>query len=527
MSRVFDFSEAPVLSRFLHSNSKVRVVKGPVGSGKTTACVLELKMRAERQQVAADGYRYFRAAVVRNTGPELHRTTMRTLHELYPPDAPYTKMRWSPPVCQTIDIPPSKDTPGLKVEFDFFAMDDERGRRSLLSYEGTMIYFNEAREFDKGTFDRAVERVGRYPKAHMGRPSFAGVIADTNPPDDDHWMPKLEEEMSDGVEFFHQPPAVLECAERNVNDKPVWVCTETGYTDLFTDNPERVIRAAGTWWMVNPHAENINNVGLVTGADPLGKSGYYLANCIGKDRDDIRIYLQGYYGATHDGKAVIPEFNPDLQIKEINPIDSLPVYGGMDVGAGTLNPACVLAQRSPRGNWLIFDEICPPDEGVGLNEFVKEIRFRFEMMFPKCKFERGWGDPAGEVRDGVYETTAYEFLQQAGLRFMAAPTNDVRQRIHAIKQPVMRLTDGKPGLIIHPRCKNLIKGLKGGWQFRRVRMGGAEARYKDMPDKSKYSHICDALGYLLLGAGEGRPVRQDGGNGPRTPASYEHSFSVL
>ena len=61
---------------------------------------------------------------------------------------------------------------------------------------------------------------------------------------------------------------------------------------------------------------------------------------------------------------------------------------------------------------------------------------------------------------------------------------------------------GVPRLIVSPKCKYLRKGLRGGFCYKRLQVAGVE-RYRDTPDKSIYSHICEALEYLMVGLGEG------------------------
>ena len=57
-------------------------------------------------------------------------------------------------------------------------------------------------------------------------------------------------------------------------------------------------------------------------------------------------------------------------------------------------------------------------------------------------------------------------------------------------------------MLVDFRCKHLVKGFEGGYQYKRMQVSGE--RYADKPDKNHYSHVHDALQYLLLGAGEGR-----------------------
>ena len=66
------------------------------------------------------------------------------------------------------------------------------------------------------------------------------------------------------------------------------------------------------------------------------------------------------------------------------------------------------------------------------------------------------------------------------------------------------MAEGKPAFLVDRRCATLIKGFEGGYAYRRMEVSGE--RYADKPDKNMYSHIHDALQYLLLGAGEGRSL---------------------
>jgi hypothetical protein len=49
------------------------------------------------------------------------------------------------------------------------------------------------------------------------------------------------------------------------------------------------------------------------------------------------------------------------------------------------------------------------------------------------------------------------------------------------------------------------KALAGGYKYKRMAVSGQE-RYQDKPDKGRYSHVADALQYLMVGAGEGSNI---------------------
>ena len=69
----------------------------------------------------------------------------------------------------------------------FLALDRPEDVKKLLSLELTGVWINEAREIPKSIVDACSMRVGRYPSMRDGGPSWYGVIADTKPPDTDHW----------------------------------------------------------------------------------------------------------------------------------------------------------------------------------------------------------------------------------------------------------------------------------------------------------------------------------------------------
>lgn len=525
----FDFTTSPTVWKFIEDNSAVRIIIGPVGSGKTVGCCAEVMRRALMQEASPDNIRYFKAAIVRNTMPELRRTVMETWLAEYP-EHKCGNMRKSSPMHHIIRIAPNPDIgePGLYLHVDFFALDTERDAKSLLSYEGTLIWFNEVREINKKVLDRATDRVGRYPSMKKGgiMPTWHGVMGDTNPPDEDHWIYKyhmLEPQM--GYKFFKQPPGVFEA---KFIEGEGWKSIDIRNPTLLVTDENRAVRSANTWWIANPEAENLPNLPVAEkGDDILGKGGYYLKRVAGKDKLHITGYYQGDYGPIFDGKPVIPNFSRDIMVVDgLEVMPDLPIIGGIDIGGGTLSPAAVMAQKHPRGVYMIHAELSPPAEGMGLVEFVTELKAIFAFRFPKSKWGKFYGDPAGQTRDPLFNRTMFSHLQSQGIKAYPTPTNDPRDRIESIKTPMGRMVDGKCGILIDSRCKMLIGGLLGGWKFKRVQSVGEE-RYVDTPTKNKYSHVCDALGYMLQGAGEGKMLRRGEGKKPSAPVAAKTKFKVI
>src|SRR5271165_164669 len=71
------YTAPPTLASFMKSNAFGRIAAGPVGSGKTTACAIELLRRAVEQAPGADGIRYTRFGILRQTLKQLKDTVLK------------------------------------------------------------------------------------------------------------------------------------------------------------------------------------------------------------------------------------------------------------------------------------------------------------------------------------------------------------------------------------------------------------------------------------------------------------------
>jgi hypothetical protein len=74
------FTPPPTVARFMQDDSKMRVLMGPVGSGKSVGCVMEIPRRAQAVPPMKDGIRRSRWVVVRNTMPR-NRTRLTMHHD--------------------------------------------------------------------------------------------------------------------------------------------------------------------------------------------------------------------------------------------------------------------------------------------------------------------------------------------------------------------------------------------------------------------------------------------------------------
>ena len=70
--------DGDTLKTFMKDDSFFRGLRGPVGSGKSVACCIEIFRRALMQKPNEDGIKKSRWAVIRNTNPQLRTCLLYT-----------------------------------------------------------------------------------------------------------------------------------------------------------------------------------------------------------------------------------------------------------------------------------------------------------------------------------------------------------------------------------------------------------------------------------------------------------------
>ena len=479
-----DFKYKPsgdALLNFMKNDKFVRGLRGPVGSGKSACCCVEMFRRATQQKPDKDGIRYTKWAIVRNTNPQLRTTTIATWLQWFPENE-WGKFRWSPPFTHHIK------KGDIDMEVIFLPMDTPEDVKKVLSLELTGAWVNEAREVPKTIVDAITSRVGRYPSPKNGvGATWSGVILDTNAPDQDHWWPIMAGEAPvpdhippeqalmlvkpDNWEFFNQPGGMLEVRGEN-NEL-------TGFVD-------------------NPEAENVENL----------PPEYYSRMIRGKTKSWIDVYVLNRLGSLEEGKPVYAGFSEATHIagEDFEAFPGVPLVIGIDFG---LTPSAIICQRLPDGRWLFLRELVCQD--MGAVRFAEELRVFLMTYFPEHDQDKMqiYGDPAGDFRAQTDERTPFDMLRAAGIRAIPAPSNDPVLRVEAVNSVLSRMVNGNPGVLVDRQaCPVLTNGFLGGYHYRRLQISGE--RYDDRPNKNKFSHVHDALQYAIIGAGEGRAITTGG-----------------
>ena len=441
----------PVAAAFLADRSFVRLLMGPVGSGKTNTCFFDALYIAATMPPCLDEVRRFRGLVVRDTYRELYSTTIKTWWEWFPKDMG----EWSG----------SEDRPGIhkltftcadgrivEIEMHFRAIGDQSVEDALRGLEVTWAYVNEADLCAPEILVHLPGRVGRFPKRRdfsAGVTFFSGIVLDCNAPDTDNYVYRdFVEKPKEGYRLFRQPGG----------------------------------RDAG--------AENLHNL----------QPGYYARQIAANANEPwwIKRMIDNEFGASRSGLPVYSQFHDSDHVRaKMEPVEGLPIYFACDAG---LTPAGVFFQVLAGGFMRVLDELVPGRNGA--TAFADAAADFMALHYPGFILASAWGDPSAEYGADT-ENGELTFLDTVsgiiGVTIHPAETNELGARIEAVRQLLIARPDGKsPALQISDRCPLLRRGFNSHYRYKKRRVGQVETTGLK-PEKNDWSHIHDALQYACLG----------------------------
>lgn len=193
----------------------------------------------------------------------------------------------------------------------------------------------------------------------------------------------------------------------------------------------------------------------------------------------------------HSG-LVYPEFSDKIHVVEgLAPLPEVPIRGWVDVGFH--DPFVCLAAQEHDGKVRILDEYyrtrMTPSEHAGImaEHFQRIGGVGYVPEYLIC-------DPRSP--DGIKD------LKIAGWQAKAAPALDRRRQsdnpvivgVKRVKQLLKRGPDGKPRLLIHPRCVKTIEEF------------GLYEWVDNQPDPKNNNHCCFPAGTLVATPGGDRPI---------------------
>lgn len=472
MAIQYDATYAPTCADMMRSEAFGRLIAGPVGSGKTTACLVELLRRSLEQGVGDDGYRHTRFAIVRQTLKQLKDTVLKDCKE------------WMTGIC---DYRVSENTlylsfDNVRSEWVFIPLEDSTDQARLLSMQLTGAWMSEAIEMDLSVVAPLSGRIGRYPSGPAGAPTWYGIIADTNMPSQGSPWHKFMTERPPDWDVYIQPSGLDPLAE----NLPFLLQTEASKKLPLTD-PRRMA---------------------------IGRRYYQrFVDMYGLDSDWVKRYVKAEYGDDPTGTAVFrTSFTYSFHAVDgdkVPVISGFPLLIGQDFGR---DPWSLICQVDHLGRLLIHEEVpgtasggAPLDpknyEGIGLEKhIIRNLRPRLmQSQYQGLKLAVV-GDPAGLAKSSHSEENSIDLIKRLGLAAFPAPTNDLDPRLRAVEAWLLRQANGGPALVINrDKCPTLVRALNGGYRFGKTKAG----ERKPKPEKNPFSHVADTLEYVCLVAGGG------------------------
>jgi hypothetical protein len=479
----------PIAARFFNDRHEIAIINGPVGSAKTTTALVKLNRRAARQRPSLRTtepgpgtsepwpVRLHRTTVVRDTYRQLWRSTMPSWFSRYPKTMGTFTGAENAPASHVLTFA-LRDRTLLRWQVDFVAIGDAAVEDVLRGYETSTFYLNELDLLAKEVWSYAVTRYGRFPPADDGGCDEPGIVADCNAPVLESWLYEdiflatPEELHAKGIALFRQP----------------------GGLDAGAENLHNLGQTRDTLGLPPTHPDR----------QAAGRAYYQRQAAILEDWL-VRRMVHNIPGFSRAGKPVYPEFNDLVHVAgaDLPGASGLPLIVGLDAGG---SPAGTFCQRMPNGAWHILDELVT-EPGTGPTRFGNMLAQRLRERFPSWQVV-GWCDPSalyGADRTQGDQDWSQIVAAQAAIRIRPGPTNKATPRWEAVRVPLARLIDGKPGFLLSPRCRVLRAGFNAGYRYRAV--AGTSGRFAEEAEKTKESHVHDALQYALSGGGEDTEIR--------------------
>lgn len=463
--------DGAVLTDFFWNRDKFCSIRGPIGSGTSSASCMKIWCMACEQEPDYDGARRSRWIITRDTYKELRETTVKTWLDWFPEEKWGPMIRSEPLFHHLKEDHPSGDGTRVDCEVIFLAIPDrDVAEQVCASYEITGFFRNEGQFVDKEVIDELLSRCGRYPSMKNGPgATWFGGWMDMNAPVEGHWEPymrgdvplppemtddeRLAYEKPDNWTFMVQPPGLLERIEGG-----------------------KVIYSR------NPLAENQKNL-----------KETYLEKIQGKNRKWIDRRVMNKIGLRQDGKPVYPTFDDSAHIseKEVEPVKGLPIVVGLDGGR---YPAAIFCQNI-NGCWHVLSELSR--DGISAALFAPMVKRHAAQRYAGFEIEF-WGDPRMLDRNQSVEITTGDVFKKFGMTIMPATSdNDTGTRRSTVESVLER----RNGLKVNPSCLVIKRGLAGGYHFAKIK--GQPGMFSPRPVKNSYSHSVEAFENAMIGGGEG------------------------
>lgn len=482
-------SPGPISDAFLLSRAFIKIIIGPVGSGKTMTALRALRRVAERQGGRRDGrgvlWRTARVGVIRETYPNLEKNTLKSWFDLMPEEL--GKFTWKQPYTHRLNLILAEDEDGNPIdvcefEIEFRAIGDRSVEEVTRGWQVCAVMVDEADLQPPELLSFLTGRVGRggIDRDLMVDPQ---IILSLNAPSIDNWVYGL-------------------AIEKNLGEMDEELRELLGDRELI----EVFIQPGGR----EPDAENLHN---------LPKGYYQIQAAANRHRPGyVDRMIDNKFVPLQHGQPVNPQFDYKTHVREGLAWDrSRPLIVGVDQGLFAAAVACqrtIMGQLRTLREAVMFREDGKTLMKIGPTAAGAMVRTMIADNFPELHPDnlRVVGDPAAwaaEDRADAEMDWIRAFQKGLGYRVRKAKTNRPTLRNEAIWSAMSE----RDGYLVDASCKHLIRGHLGGYHYRKAEISDGETRgHLEIAD-TIHTHVCDAEQYAALegehviGDIQGRPRR--------------------
>ncbi len=217
-----------------------------------------------------------------------------------------------------------------------------------------------------------------------------------------------------------------------------------------------------------------------------------------------RVFRQNYLGEclpAITGRAITPEFQPELHIQETRYNPKLPLYRMWDFGRHY--PSVTFHQIRMDGVWEVHREYCPILKDLTDEELAQNIKMYTKREFPNLVYDKLYdiGDfEAAQKQDARRETTAEVFRDKydINLDLEPTPTGADKDACNIIKGRLKLRADGSPAFVINPKCELSIKCLQGMWTYEEYKIQGHTHQRENVNPIHPWIDIFDTFKYFVI-----------------------------
>lgn len=479
----------PVAGAFFMCDDDVIAIRGPVGSGKTTA---HLRSRIRRARMmprsCIDGIRHYKVVLARHTLRALWSTTMPSWWAVMPKKMGTWAGGRGEPVTHTITFEDAHGPIRFTAEFMAFGESPGEIEANIRGVQTTDLALEEMDTNPVTVFTGGITRIDRYPGAshfaHLPRAlqSYGQISGSYNAPDENNWVVRVMEGQN------------LDAETARVRD----TLTEEGVKITFFRQPG----------YDEPGCENLQNLGpkyyprAIAGMKAEGKG------------NDVERLVYNRIGFLRIGEPVFKaHFKRHVHVSPVPlaAIPGVPLRIGLDQG---YFGAAVIGQFIRPFQWRILGEL-PNKDGSFASTFGANLRELLNTRWPGVRiFDPVFADLAGNSNESQEDVTWISQVQEA-LRLPIEPQrlggNRVEPRLAVWRAAMDWDQFGNPGLLIDPGCTMLIRGLANDYIWDKDADKSDNAGRKPRKRGNRAADVVDAGGYMMLAESlpDGRPLTSE------------------